>query len=90
MIAIQVSLYPIGEKDIDSKLKVFWDILKNKNIDFKIMPLSTIAWSDNEDKLYSVIFDAYNAVRETSRAVMVTTTTTGNELEIKKLLNFIE
>lgn len=90
MIAIQVSLYPIGEKDIDSKLKVFWDILKNKNIDFKITPLSTIAWSDNEDKLYSVIFDAYKAVRETSRAVMVTTTTTGNELEIKKLLNFIE
>lgn len=90
MIAIQVSLYPIGEKDIDSKLKVFWDILKNKNIDFKITPLSTIAWSDNEDKLYSVIFDAYKAVRETSRAVMVTTTTTGNELEIKQLLNFIE
>ncbi|MHB1276288.1 MAG: hypothetical protein ACYCXQ_08185 [Candidatus Humimicrobiaceae bacterium] len=90
MIAIQVSLYPIGEKDIDSKLKVFWDILKNNNIDFKITPLSTIAWSDNEDKLYNVIFDAYKAVRETSRAVMVTTTTTGNELEIKQLLNFIE
>jgi uncharacterized protein YqgV (UPF0045/DUF77 family) len=43
MIAIQVSLYPIGEKDIESKLKVFWDILKNENIDFKITPLSTIA-----------------------------------------------
>jgi uncharacterized protein YqgV (UPF0045/DUF77 family) len=90
MIAIQVSLYPIGEKDIDSKLKVFWDILKNENIDFKITPLSTIAWSDNEDKLYSVIFDAYKAARETSRAVMVTTTTTGNEMEIKQLLNFVE
>jgi len=90
MIAIQVSLYPIGEKDIESKLKVFWDILKNENIDFKITPLSTIAWSDNEDKLYSIIFKVYKTVRETSRAVMVTTITTGNDLEIKQLLNFLE
>ena len=89
MIAIQVSLYPIGEKDIESKLKVFWDILKNENIDFKITPLSTIAWSDNEDKLYNIIFIAYKKVRETSRSVMVTTITTGNELEIKQLLNFL-
>jgi uncharacterized protein YqgV (UPF0045/DUF77 family) len=89
MIAIQVSLYPIGEKDIESKLKVFWDILKSKNIDFKIMPLSTIAWSDKEDKLYSIIFKAYKKVRKTCRTVMVTTTTTGNDLEIKELLNFL-
>ncbi len=89
MIAIQVSLYPIGEKDIDSKLKVFWDILKNENIDFKITPLSTITWSDNEEKLYGIIFKAYKAVRETSRAVMVTTTTIGNDPEIKQLLNFL-
>ncbi len=90
MIAIQVSLYPLGEKDIDSKLKVFWDILKNENINFKITPLSTIAWSDNEEQLYSIIFKAYKKVRENSRAVMVTTTTTGNEQEIKQLLNFLE
>ncbi|MCL5070008.1 MAG: hypothetical protein M1308_03810, partial [Actinobacteria bacterium] len=84
-----VSLYPIGEKDIESKLKVFWDILKDENIDFKIMPLSTIAWSDDEDRLFGIIFKAYKKVRETSRAVMVTTTTTGNDQEIGKLLNFI-
>jgi len=89
MIAIQISLYPIGEKDIDSKLKVFWDILKNENIDFKITPLSTITWSDDEDKLYSIIFKAYKKVRATSRAVMITTITTGNDKEIKKLLNFL-
>jgi uncharacterized protein YqgV (UPF0045/DUF77 family) len=89
MIAIQVSLYPIGEKDIESKLKIFWNILKSDNIDFKITPLSTITWSDNEDKLYSIIFKAYRKVRETSRAVMVTTITTGNDLEIKELLNFL-
>ena len=89
MIAIQVSLYPLGEKDIESKLKVFWAVLKNEGIDFKIMPLSTIVWSDNEDRLYKIIFKAYKKVRKTCSAVMVTTTTTGNELEIKQLLNFL-
>ncbi|MHB1346778.1 MAG: hypothetical protein ACYCXK_04730 [Candidatus Humimicrobiaceae bacterium] len=89
MIAIQVSLYPIGEKDIESKLNVFWDTLKNENIDFKITPLSTITWSDDEDKLYGIIFKAYKKVRETSRAVMVTTTTIGSESDIKTLLNFL-
>ena len=89
MIAIQVSLYPIGEKDVESKLNVFWDTLKSENIDFKITPLSTIAWSNDEDKLYSVIYKAYKKVRETCRSVMVTTTTTGNEADIQKLLNFL-
>jgi len=89
MIAIQVSLYPIGEKDVESKLNVFWDILKSENIDFKITPLSTITWSEDEDKLYSVIYKAYKKVRETCRSVMVTTTTTGNEADIQKLLNFL-
>ena len=90
MIAIQVSLYPIAEKDIESKLKVFWEILKNENIDFQITPLSTIAWSDDEDKLYNTIFKAYKKVRETSRAVMITTTTTGDETDIKQLLHFLK
>ena len=89
MIVIQVSLYPLGEKDIESKLNVFWDTLKSENIDFKITPLSTTAWSDDEDKLYSVVFKAYNKVRETSQAGMVTTITTGTDKEIKQLLNFI-
>lgn len=89
MIAIQVSLYPIDEKDVESKLNVFWDTLKSENIDFKITPLSTITWSDDEDKLYSVIYKAYKKVRETCRSVMVTTTTTGNEADIQKLLNFL-
>ena len=90
MIAIQVSLYPLGEKDINSRLNVFWEILKKENIDFKITPLSTITWSDNEDKLYSVIFKAYKNVRKTSPAVMVTTITTGTDQEIKQLLNFLK
>jgi len=50
MIAIQVSLYPIGEKDIDKKLNIFWETLRDENIKFKITPLSTIIWSETADK----------------------------------------
>ncbi|MBM3708464.1 MAG: hypothetical protein FJW69_09070 [Actinobacteria bacterium] len=49
MIAIQVSLYPIGEKDIDEKLNIFWETLRAENINFKITPLSTIIWSEAAD-----------------------------------------
>ncbi|MHB1252845.1 MAG: YkoF family thiamine/hydroxymethylpyrimidine-binding protein [Candidatus Humimicrobiaceae bacterium] len=90
MITMQVSLYPLGEKDIESKLNVFWDILRNENINFKVTALSTITWSDDEDKLYNVVFKAYRKVRETSNAVMVTTITTGTDQEIKQLLNFLK
>jgi len=44
MIAIQVSLYPLGQEDIDSVLKIFWDVLKQENIDYRITPLSTVVW----------------------------------------------
>ena len=89
MIAIQISLYPLGEEDIKSKLDIFWNTLKNENIDFKVTPLSTIAWSKNEDKLYNIIFKAYKEVKKTCKAVIVTTITTGDEREINELLNFL-
>jgi uncharacterized protein YqgV (UPF0045/DUF77 family) len=89
MIAIQVSLYPIGEKDIDEKLNIFWNTLKDEKINFKITPLSTITWSTQEEKLYKTIFKAYKKVRKICPAVMVSTTATGNEAEINRLLNFL-
>jgi hypothetical protein len=88
MIAMQVSIYPLGEKDIAGKLNIFWDALKKDNINFKVTALSTIAWSDDEDLLYDTVFKAYRKVRKTTNAVMVTTTTIGDMKEIKQLLNF--
>ena len=89
MIAIQVSIYPIREEDIESKLNIFWSTLKEENINFKVTPLSTVAWSEDEDRLYSVILKAYKKVKETSQAVMVSTITTGTDKEIKQLLSFL-
>ena len=89
MIAIQVSLYPLGEKDIKKSLNDFWNILKEENINHKVTPLSTITWGEDEDKLYQAIYKAYKKARETSPAVMVTTLTTGDEKQIGELLNFL-
>jgi len=85
---MQINIYPLGEKDIGAKLNIFWDFLRNEKINFKVTALSTIAWSDDEDKLYDIVFQAYKKVRKTGNAIMITTTTTGNEQEIKQLLNY--
>ena len=85
---MQINIYPLGEKDIGAKLNIFWDFLRNEKINFKVTALSTIAWSDDEDRLYDIVFQAYKKVRKTGNAIMITTTTTGNEQEIKQLLNY--
>jgi len=93
MIAIQVSLYPIGEKDIDKKLNIFWKILRAENINFKITPLNTVVWSaagEEEEKLYNAVFKAYRMVRKTCPAVMVSTITTGDKTDIDRLLKFLK
>jgi len=89
MIAIQVSLYPIGKKDIKKSLDDFWNILKEENINYKVTPLSTITWSDDEDKLYQAIYKAYKKARKISPAVMVMTLTTGDNEQIGKLLDYL-
>jgi uncharacterized protein YqgV (UPF0045/DUF77 family) len=89
MIAMQVSLYPLGENDIKERLDIFWNLLKKENINFKVSPLSTIAWSDDEDKLFNTVYSAYKEVRKTGKVVMVSTTTAGTEEEIKILLNYL-
>jgi len=89
MIAIQVSLYPIGVKDIKRSLDAFWNVLKEENINHKVTPLSTITWSDDEDRLYQAIYKAYRKAREISPAVMVTTLATGDEKQIGELLDYL-
>jgi uncharacterized protein YqgV (UPF0045/DUF77 family) len=89
MIAIQVSLYPIGEKDIDKPLNIFWNVLKEEKINYKITPLSTITWDSDEEKLYTAIYKAYKEARKMCHAVMVTTLTTGEEKEIGSLMQFL-
>ncbi len=89
MIVIQVSLYPVGQVDFTGPLNAFWEVLKEKNINYKITPLSTITWDEDEDRLYNTIFEAYRKAREAGTAVMVTTVTTGDKDRIDELLNFL-
>ncbi|MGM0365061.1 MAG: hypothetical protein ACQEP5_00840 [Actinomycetota bacterium] len=89
MIALQVSLYPVGQKDIEEALNAFWATLDKEGINYKVTPLSTIAWGNEEKKLYNAVFSAYRQARKFGRAVMVTTLTTGDEQDIGKLLDFL-
>lgn len=89
MIAIQVSLYPVGREDFLEPLNMFWKVLKDREVKHKITPLSTITWDEDEDRLYRTIFEAYREARKISPAVMVTTTTTGDKEHIDELLSFL-
>ncbi len=89
MIAIQISFYPLEQDDIKKSLDIFWGILKENNINYRITPLSTITWDDDEDKLYNIIFKAYREARKAGPAVMVSTITTGDKDRIDELLGFL-
>ncbi len=110
MILLQVSIYPIGDCKIDETLNIFWDNLKRKKINFKITPLSTIIWSEEEmtqkisqnnikknlhliekdhEQVLLSVYRSYRKAKQSSKAVMVITTTEGKEEDVKKLLNFL-
>jgi uncharacterized protein YqgV (UPF0045/DUF77 family) len=89
MIAIQVSLYPLGREDIDSVLNIFWDALKQENIDYRITPMSTVVWAEDEENLYNTVFNAYKRAREKGPAVMVQTLTTGDRSRIDELIGYL-
>ncbi len=90
MLALQVSLYPIAQENIEKALEVFWNFLKKENINYKVSPLSTITWDEDEKKLYDTIYKAYREARKSGPAVMVTTLASGNKQEIGKLLDFMD
>ncbi len=89
MIALQVSLYPIEQKDINQALDAFWSALTQEGINYKITPLSTITWGKDDKKLYDAVFAAYKQARLFGKAVMVTTLATGEDDDIGQLLDFL-
>jgi len=90
MILMQISLYPLGVQDISVPLSKFWDFLKKEHIYYKICPLSTAVWHEEDQWLHSKIFSIYKKIREEYKVVMITTITTGSFEEISKLIAFIE
>lgn len=90
MIAIQVSLYPLQQEDISKSLEVFWGMLRDNGIKYRITPLSTITWDNDEERLYGIIFDAYRKAREEGPAVMVSTVTTGDKDRIDELIEYVK
>jgi uncharacterized protein YqgV (UPF0045/DUF77 family) len=90
MIAIQVSLYPLEQEDINRSLEVFWDVLKENGIDYRITPLSTVTWGEDEDLLYNTIYKAYKEARKEGPAVMVTTLVSAHKDRVSELLDYLK
>ena len=89
MIAVQVSLYPLQQADIDQALEEFWKVLKQENIEHRITPLSTLIWSEDEQHLYNTIFAAYKKARGKGPAVLVQTLITAEKKRVDELLGYL-
>ena len=89
MIAIQVSLYPLQQSDIDLALEEFWKVLKEENIEHRITPLSTVIWGEDEEYLYNSVFKAYKKARGKGPAVMVQTLITADQKRVSELLDYL-
>lgn len=89
MIAIQVSLYPLQQADIEIALEEFWKVLKKEKIDHRITPLSTVIWNEDEEYLYNIILKAYKKARKKGPAVMVQTLITAEKKRVSELLNYL-
>lgn len=90
MIVIQVSLYPLEQEDINRSLEIFWNTLKDNNIDHKITPLSTVTWSEDEEFLHNTIFKAYKEAKKEGPAVMVTTLVSAKKGRVSELLDYLK
>jgi uncharacterized protein YqgV (UPF0045/DUF77 family) len=90
MIAIQVSLYPLQQADIEPALEEFWKVLKQEEIKHRITPLSTVIWSEDEEHLYNAVFTAYKKAREKGSAVMVQTLITAEKKRVDELLSYLD
>ena len=89
MIAIQVSLYPLQQADIDHALEEFWKVLRQEKTEHRITPLSTVIWSEDEEHLYNTVFAAYKKAREKGPAVMVQTLITAEKKRVDELLGYL-
>jgi len=72
MIGIQVSIYPLREKEISPALNKFWEKLKESELKFEVNSFATIIWGE-EDRIFDFLKDVWKEVTKDRSVVMVVT-----------------
>ncbi|MEO0202135.1 MAG: hypothetical protein ABIL37_00220 [candidate division WOR-3 bacterium] len=65
MTKAQVSLYVFNyDGDRGEVIREFWKIMKSYDLSFKANAFSTIIWSEDENKLFEAIFQAFKQLKK--------------------------
>ena len=71
-ISAQISLYPLGQKDLAPAIEAVWDVLKERDLPFEAGTMSTVTWGSDEE-VFSALREAFARAAEYGHAVMVIT-----------------
>jgi uncharacterized protein YqgV (UPF0045/DUF77 family) len=68
-ISAQISLYPLGQNDINPAVQAFIDTLCSEGLECEVGAMSTLVWGDDEQVL-SALREAYRAATAFGPAVL--------------------
>lgn len=73
-VSAQVSLYPLGQEDLEPAIAEIWKALAARGLDYTPGPMSTLTWGDDEAVL-GALRDGFRRAAELGPAVLVITLT---------------
>lgn len=73
-VSAQVSLYPLGQADLEPAIAEIWKALAAHGLDYTPGPMSTLVWGD-DDAILAALRDGFRRAAELGPAVLVITLT---------------
>lgn len=73
-VSAQVSLYPLGQEDLNPAIAEVWNALAAHGLDYTPGPMSTLVWGD-DDAILAALRDGFRRAAELGPAVLVITLT---------------
>lgn len=71
-VSAQVSLYPLGQSDLELAIKDLWQALDERGLEQELGAMSTLAWGDDEE-VFAALQAGFRRAAERGGTVMVVT-----------------
>jgi uncharacterized protein YqgV (UPF0045/DUF77 family) len=73
-VSAQVSLYPLGQEDLEPAIRAIWQAMGAHALEYKPGPMSTLTWGD-DDAVLEALKDGFRRAVELGPAVLIITLT---------------
>ncbi len=71
-LSAQVSLYPLGQSDLELAIKDLWQALDERGLEQECGAMSTLVWGDDEE-VFAALQEGFRRAAERGGTVMVVT-----------------